>query len=111
LALRPGLDNPLSLHGGGGVVDLAPVRNHRCQASANPFHNPISAERGVVRHLFSPAFSRGGFPGGTVLWIFILATTIAFGAVSRTAAYIMVPYLLWVTFASTLNGAIWRLNS
>jgi tryptophan-rich sensory protein len=47
----------------------------------------------------------------TLLWIFILATTIAFGAVSRTAGYIMVPYLLWVTFASTLNGTIWRLNA
>jgi tryptophan-rich sensory protein len=45
-----------------------------------------------------------------LLWIFILATTIAFAAVSRTAVYVMVPYLLWVTFASTLNGAIWRLN-
>jgi tryptophan-rich sensory protein len=47
----------------------------------------------------------------TILWIFILATTIAFGFVSRTASYLMVPYLLWVTFASTLNGTIWRLNA
>jgi benzodiazapine receptor len=45
-----------------------------------------------------------------VLWVAILATILAFARVSRTAAGLMVPYLLWVTFASALNLAIWRLN-
>jgi tryptophan-rich sensory protein len=46
-----------------------------------------------------------------LLWWAILATLLAFGRSSRAAAALMVPYLLWVTFASALNFAIWRLNA
>jgi len=45
------------------------------------------------------------------LWIAIAATTATFARVSRTAAYLMTPYLGWVTFAAALNVAVWRLNS
>lgn len=45
------------------------------------------------------------------LWIAILMTIITFARVSRTAALLLLPYLLWVSFATVLNGAIWRLNS
>lgn len=44
--------------------------------------------------------------GGT-----ILATLVAFGRVSTFAAWIFVPYLVWVTFAAFLNFSIWRLNA
>lgn len=44
------------------------------------------------------------------LWLMIAATTLGFAKVSRTAALLMIPYLLWVTFAAVLNGAIHRLN-
>jgi translocator protein len=44
------------------------------------------------------------------LWIFILATLLAFQRVSRAAALLMAPYLAWVTFASYLNFAVWKLN-
>lgn len=44
------------------------------------------------------------------LWISIVATVIAFSKVSGRAALLMVPYLLWTTFASVLNYSIWRLN-
>jgi tryptophan-rich sensory protein len=33
-----------------------------------------------------------------------------FYRVSKPAAYLLVPYLAWVTFATALNFAIWRLN-
>jgi tryptophan-rich sensory protein len=33
-----------------------------------------------------------------------------FEPIHRTAAYLLVPYLLWVSFASVLNGAIVWLN-
>ncbi|MBM3296886.1 MAG: tryptophan-rich sensory protein [Candidatus Aminicenantes bacterium] len=45
-----------------------------------------------------------------VLWVFILLTLIAFWRISLPAGLLLVPYLLWVTFASALNFAIWRLN-
>ena len=44
------------------------------------------------------------------LWLAIAATIAAFATVSFTAALLMVPYLLWVTFAVSLSYAIWRRN-
>jgi tryptophan-rich sensory protein len=40
----------------------------------------------------------------------IVATTKLFGRVSRTAAWLMLPYAGWVGFATVLTWAIWRLN-
>lgn len=45
-----------------------------------------------------------------VLWLAILATTVAFFQKSQTAGWLMVPYLAWVSFAGVLNLTIWRLN-
>ncbi len=45
-----------------------------------------------------------------LLWLAIIATIEAFVKVSRPAAWLFVPYLLWVSFASYLNFAIWSLN-
>ena len=45
-----------------------------------------------------------------ILWLAIVATTIAFFQKSKIAGGLMVPYLAWVSFASVLNFAIWRLN-
>ncbi len=45
------------------------------------------------------------------LWVAIVLTIIIFARISRKAALLLVPYLLWVSFAAVLNGAIWRLNS
>ena len=44
------------------------------------------------------------------LWLAILATILSFSKVSKTAAFLLVPYIAWVSFASYLNLAIWRLN-
>ena len=44
------------------------------------------------------------------LWIFILLTLIKFYQVNKTAGLLLLPYLLWVTFASVLNLSIWLLN-
>jgi tryptophan-rich sensory protein len=46
-----------------------------------------------------------------LLWGAILATLIAFWRVTPAAGGLMIPYLLWVTFAAVLNFAIWRLNA
>jgi tryptophan-rich sensory protein len=46
-----------------------------------------------------------------LLWTAIVLTIIAFARISRVAALLLVPYLLWTTFATVLTAAIWRLNS
>lgn len=45
-----------------------------------------------------------------VLLILILLTIKWFKIVSRPAAYLLLPYLLWVSFAMVLNYKIWELN-
>ena len=44
------------------------------------------------------------------LWVSILYTIVNFYRISKLAAYLLVPYILWVSFASYLNYAIWMLN-
>lgn len=45
------------------------------------------------------------------LWLAIVATIAAFARLSRPAAWLLIPYLGWVSFATYLNFAIWQLNS
>ena len=44
------------------------------------------------------------------LWLLILWTAVLFGRINKTAGLLMVPYLLWVTFAGYLNFGIYLLN-
>jgi tryptophan-rich sensory protein len=44
------------------------------------------------------------------LWVAIAATALAFARVDLPAAWMMAPYLAWVSFASLLTFLIWRLN-
>lgn len=45
-----------------------------------------------------------------VLWALVLCTVIAFWRVRPMAAALIIPYLIWVTFASALSYAIWQSN-
>ena len=45
-----------------------------------------------------------------LLFIMIASTIFSFRKISKTAAWLLVPYLCWVAFATALNFAIWRLN-
>lgn len=45
-----------------------------------------------------------------ILWFVILGNIIVFYRISRTAGLLLIPYLLWVTFASFLNYNIYILN-
>ncbi|MBX3093603.1 MAG: tryptophan-rich sensory protein [Cryobacterium sp.] len=68
----------------------------------------------VLNGVWSPLFF-AGYPiwGAAALWaasvvivvlaVTILATIVAFHRVDKSAAYILVPYLAWVLYASTLN--------
>ena len=51
---------------------------------------------GAQRYLFA-------FIWLVALWVLILITIVKFNKVSPTAAYLMIPYLIWVTFAGYLN--------
>lgn len=44
------------------------------------------------------------------LWLVLAMTRRAFVRVSKLAGGLLVPYLLWVSFAAALNLALWRLN-
>ncbi len=54
-------------------------------------------------------------PGGALieiifLWLAIFVTLIAFARISKPAAWLLAPYILWVSFALYLNYTIWILN-
>jgi benzodiazapine receptor len=44
------------------------------------------------------------------LWAAILITIIKFFRISRLAGVLLIPYILWVSFAAFLNFSIWNLN-
>ncbi len=45
-----------------------------------------------------------------ILWLLIFKTYIEFKKINTIAAYLLLPYLFWVSFATILNGSIWFLN-
>jgi translocator protein len=45
-----------------------------------------------------------------LLWLLVACTIVAFWPFSRVASCLLVPYLLWVGFASVLNWVLWRAN-
>ena len=69
----------------------------------------------ILNTLWSVIFFGVENPGGGLfiigfLWIAILANIFAFTRISKVAAYLLIPYLAWVSFAAVLNFEIWILN-
>ncbi|HVA94771.1 MAG TPA: TspO/MBR family protein [Candidatus Dormibacteraeota bacterium] len=62
---------------------------------------------GLFFRLRSPGLAFGEI---VVLWFAILATTIEFWAVVPAAGWLLLPYLIWVGYATALNFSIWKLN-
>ena len=65
--------------------------------------------------LWTPAFFglqniRLGMAVVLGLWVSVAATIVAMWQVDGVAALLFLPYLVWVTIASALNAAVWRLN-
>lgn len=50
------------------------------------------------------------FAGIVLLWALIIATIIAFRRVTPLAAVLLIPYLVWVSYAAALTWAVWRGN-
>lgn len=44
------------------------------------------------------------------IWVLALLTTLAFGRIDRRAAWMLVPYMAWLSYATVLNLRIWQLN-
>ena len=59
---------------------------------------------------FNFGFYRFAFVWLIVLWLLILITTVKFFKLSSLAGYLLLPYLLWVSFAAYLNFGIAYLN-
>ena len=73
----------------------------------------------VVSLLFNTAWSvfffglhrpNFAFVDVVLLWFSIVATIFLFYPIEQYSALLLLPYLFWVTFAATLNLAIWRMN-
>jgi tryptophan-rich sensory protein len=76
----------------------------------------VFAAQLVVNVLWSWAFfglqsPLAGIVVIAVLWLLILQAIARFWPISKNAAWLLVPYILWVSFAAFLNYTIWRLNS
>jgi len=44
------------------------------------------------------------------LWVAILLSIVTFYRISKTAGVLLIPYILWVSFATLLNFSLWQLN-
>jgi benzodiazapine receptor len=69
----------------------------------------------LLNVLWTHVFFRRRSPGWAFVEVLVLLATIAatvasFSKVCRTAALLLVPYLLWSGFAAVLTFCIWRLN-
>lgn len=89
------------------------------QAAAMPRNVVVAAGVFAVHFAVNVAWSAAFFglrsPGLgmaviTLLWTLIVATVWAFHRVDRRASALLVPYLLWVSFAAYLNYRLWMLN-
>ena len=69
----------------------------------------------ILNAIWSPVFFGGQSIGGALaiivlLWAAIVLTILVFTKISKVAAWLLIPYILWVSFAVYLNFAIWIIN-
>ena len=87
---------------GGFAVQRRPLTLFLVQLALNAAWTPL---------FFGLHWPGVAFAEIVLLWLAIVATIAAFRPVSRAAAWLLVPYFAWVSFASVLNFTLWRLNS
>ena len=69
----------------------------------------------ILNAVWSPVFFGNHSIGNALaiivlLWAVIVLTILIFTKISKVAAWLLAPYILWVSFAMYLNYAIWALN-
>jgi translocator protein len=110
LGIRPRLDHPLSAHGHRGVAGQ-PVRSvFGANLGLAVFLIQLALNLGWSWLFFHRHAIGGALAELVVLWVAIGVTTLIFSGVSPAWAYLMAPYWAWVSFATALNAAFWRLN-
>ena len=70
----------------------------------------------IINFFWSPLFFNAQAYGSAFLWILLLialviAMILSFRKVDPLAAWLQIPYLLWLLFAAYLNYGVWQLNS
>ena len=86
---------------GGLRVNRGPLSLFMVQLALNAVWTPL------FFGLHQPGWA---FVDIVLLWLAIATTITAFRRVHRGAAWLLVPYLAWVSFASVLNYTLWRMN-
>ena len=111
LGIRPRLDHAVLDDGPGSLAGLA---THRLVNRAGPHWVCLPCNSRLMRsgrlcssRLHSPGIALVDI---ILLWAAIAATLWSFGRISALAASLFVPYLMWVSYATALNWAIWRMN-
>ncbi len=77
--------------------------------SADLFRS-AGAERGLVGIFFGSRLPGVAFAEIVILWLAIVFNTVLFYWLVQSAALLLIPYILWVTYAAYLNFGIWWLN-
>jgi tryptophan-rich sensory protein len=87
---------------GGFVAQRRPLKRFLVQLLLNAAWTPL---------FFGLHWPGVAFVEIVFLWLVIASTLAAFRPVSHVAAWLLAPYLVWVSFATVLNFTLWRLNS
>ena len=86
---------------GGFAVQRGPLKLFLVQLALNAAWTPL---------FFGLHWPGAAFAEIVLLWLAIAATIAAFRSVNRFAAWLLAPYLAWVSFAAVLNFILWKLN-
>jgi translocator protein len=86
---------------GGWAAQSRPLLLFLVQLTLNLFWSPL---------FFGLHWPSLAFAEIVLLWLAIAATVSTFASASRAAAWLLAPYLSWVSFAAALNFTLWRLN-
>lgn len=87
-------------YSGAALVPLA-LALWACQIALNAIWTPI---------FFGLRRLGGGLAILALLWLAVVATTATFFAADPLAGWLLVPYVVWVSYAGVLNYSVWRRN-
>ena len=112
MVVCPGLDRPLPADGLGRLADLAagPTPAGRASGADLFFGLQLLFNLGWSVLFFGLQRVDLALLEIGVLLALLVVTFVRFLALDRLAGWLLVPYILWTTFATALNAAVWWLN-